>query len=808
MLSRYSLQAKFLMGLTAATLVLGVVFAVGFYMHMRTVLEAETREKAELIFFQVDSVQNYVRRTLRPAMFKRLDDTFVIQAMSSSYITRAIMDQVRVASERHVYRRVAINSRNPDFEANGLERELIRHFRAHPGKTMWQGYKTINGSSHFVTARPVTFKPSCLRCHGDPADAPPELVSLYGNRGFGHEPGTIGGLDFVGLPVQASVARVRQTVISYLVIFAMASSLFFLMTHIVFSRVVVSSMRTLTRVFRRNLTDAEGEAILQEIEQGDEIHELIDGVEKLGDHLCAAREQLQEYAATLEDRVAGRTEDLARLFAEREADVHLFVRLLAGMNQSNSRPELWRQCLPLLRARFNLSRVAYVCTFASRNAYTWPEGQGRPELPQEWLALLTESRVLIRDGQAFIPVESAKGSAEGLLCLYRREGEVFGPEDEKLLLALGRQLGIAAENIEAMDSIVRHSANLQSIFEGITDPLLLLEGPGSVVMVNDAAIRLGLELSRGRETGGNLVPYLCPKQGPDQSCRIGRVIARKRPETHVATVAGGRSFSMNLYPLSGSGQDRVIVYIRETTREKRMLEQVSRAEKLATVGKLSAGLAHEINNPLGVILCYAELLRKSVPGREQQEDLEVIIKHTRQARRVLGDLLNFARPTVNTDQPSDLCEVASSVAEVFRVQAEKKGGRISVRCGPDLPRVRVEPDVVEQVVVNLLLNSLDAVPEGAGEIRLDVAHDAGRQEVVLIVVDNGPGIAEHDLGQVFDPFFSTKEVNKGTGLGLTLVYGVMQDLGGSVQVENDPGGGARFTLGFPVQENSFSDEAT
>ncbi len=806
MFSRYSLQTKFLMGLTAAALVLGVVFAVGFYMHMRTVLETETREKAELIFFQVDSVQNYVRQVLRPAMFDRLDDTFVIQAMSSSYITRSIMDQVRVASERDVYRRVSINARTPDFEANELERELIRLLRSHPGDPLWQGYKTFDGSSHFVTARPVTFTPSCLRCHGEPADAPPELVSLYGNPGFGHESGTIGGLDFVGLPVQASVIRVRQTVISYLVIFAIASSLFFLTTHIVFSRVVVSNLRILTRVFKRNLTDAEGEAILQEIEQGDEIHELIDGVEKLGEHLCVAKEQLQEYAGTLEDRVAGRTEDLTRLFSEREADVRLFVRILAGMNRSNSRPELWRQCLPLIGARFDLARAAYVCTFATQHAYTWPEGKDRPELPAEWVSLLTESRILIRDGQAFIPVESTKGSTEGLLCLYRKEGARFTPEDEKILLALGRQLGIAAENIEAMDSIVRHSANLQSIFEGISDPLLLLEGPESVVMVNNAAKRLGLELSRGKESEGNLISYLCPDQGPDRSCRIGRVIARRLPETHVATVVGGRSFSMNLYPLSGSDQDRVIVYIRETTREKLMLEQVSRADKLATVGKLSAGLAHEINNPLGVILCYAELLRKSVPGPEQQKDLEVIIKHTRQARRVLGDLLNFARPTVNKDQISDLCAVATSVAEVFRVQAEKKGGRISVRCGTNLPDIRVESDVIEQVVVNLLLNSLDAVPEGNGEIRLEVESDPGRHEVVLVVTDNGPGIAEHDLGQVFDPFFTTKEVNKGTGLGLTLVYGIMQDLGGSVQVENSPGGGARFTLGFPVQENIFSDE--
>jgi signal transduction histidine kinase len=798
-----TLHSKFLLGLSLATLVIGAVLAAGFYVHMRQVLEVEVSDKAELVFAQVDAVQSYVRGTLRPTMYNELPETFVIEAMSSSYISRAVMDKVRDSSG-HLYRRVAVNARNPDFEANALERELIGHFRENDGKRLYQGYREIGGLEYFVMARPVRYKQSCMYCHGEPSDAPAALVEKYGERGFGHPVDSIGGLDFVGLPVSASVARVQEAIFTYLLVFTLAVLLFFASTNLVFKRVVVNNLRVLSSMFRKNLTDARGEELLREVERGDELDRMIQGMEQLGEHLYTTRSQLQDYAANLEHKVRERTRELEQEFSERQSDVQLFVRLLAGLNRSQTRPQLWREAVPLIAERFGLERAAYVCTFAGHRSYTWPEEGQRPELPEDWVHLLTESEARIEERRAFIPVESGQGTPEGLLCLYRAPGSAFRAQDRDLLIALGRQMGIAAENLGALDNILRHSANLQAIFEGISDPLLLLDASGGLVMSNQAARDLHADLAGpDNATDGNLLPHLCAAHGGD--CDLSRAVAETRFLSRETVREDGRSFLVSLYPVEGSAPDRhrVVAYVRETTSEKRMLEQVTRSEKLATVGKLSAGLAHEINNPLGVILCYAQLLKKARGLDEQQQaDLDVIVRHTRQAQRVLRDLLNFARPKVSAEDSADLLQVTRQVAAIFSVQAEKRGVALHVDepgDGPP-PLVRGGAELLEHVVVNLVLNALDAAPAESGEVRLAVrAERAGeRHEVLLTVEDNGPGIPEADLAHVFDPFFTTKEVNQGTGLGLTVVYGFMRDLGGRVLAENRAGGGARFEVRFPA----------
>ncbi len=242
-----------------------------------------------------------------------------------------------------------------------------------------------------------------------------------------------------------------------------------------------------------------------------------------------------------------------------------------------------------------------------------------------------------------------------------------------------------------------------------------------------------------------------------------------------------------------------MVHVREVTDERRLFEQMSRAERLAAVGKLAAGLAHELNNPLGVIRCYAELLAKSAASEEQKGDAAVILKHTDQAKNVLRDLLDFARPKAPTDRDTDLAEVARGVAGVFAPQADKRGAAISVFAPPGLPPVRVDPSVVEHMLANLLLNALDALPARGGAIRVDLDRDGAADEIVLRVADNGPGIPAENLPHVFDPFFTTKEVGKGTGLGLTVIYRFMRDLGGRVTAANGSEGGAVFSLNFPLR---------
>lgn len=774
---------------------------------MSKVLENVVREKARMVFSQVDAAQSYVRQVLRPQLYEELPDKFVIEAMSSSFITRNIMD--RTGSSNHVYRRVAVGARNPDFEARGIELELLDTFRKNPDQTFWEGYKYIDREKYFVMARPVLFKESCLRCHGKVDDAPVELVEIYGNRGFGHVQDTIGGVDFVGLAVTASVARIQGAIMTYILVFALAVLLYLSATNILFNRLVANNIRTLTTNFRRNFSDEKGVALFRKLEQGDEVGEMIQGIEKLSDYMFDTREKLQDYAANLEKMVEERTGELEQEASARRSDVELFVQLLAGSSRSQSRNELWKATLPLLVGRFDLARAVYVCTFSSKNFHSCPENDRRPELPKDWVRVLTESAPLIKEHEAYIPVESSTGSAEGLLCLFRKDGQAFREEDRTILRAMGRQLGIAADNISALDSIVRNNTNLKSIFEGISDPLLLADGAGNPIVANESARRLGMELSGGAITDGDVVGLFCNGHGDSETCGISKSLLMNKPLSREVSLPQGRSFAINIYPVHEEDFERerqVVVYVQETTSRKKMLAQMTQAEKMATVGKLSSGLAHEINNPLGVILCYAELLKASATG-QSIEDIEVILKHTRQAQSVLKDLLNFARPKVSSTTTVDFAGIVRAVSDVFRIQADKQGASITLELDETTPGLKADPQALEHIIANLLLNALDAVPESEGRIKIRLSHEKsieeGTGQAVLRVMDNGPGIADEDLQYVFDPFYTTKEVNKGSGLGLAVVFGFMSDLSGSIEVDNsgpEGFGGALFTLKFPCPE--------
>jgi two-component system, NtrC family, sensor kinase len=603
-------------------------------------------------------------------------------------------------------------------------------------------------------------------------------------------------VDFVGISVQSSVGRVQKTIMTYFAFFALGALLFFSATNVLFRVLVVNNLKRLNVVFRRNVADAEGTALLRRLEQGDEIEELVDGMEQMGEHLYEARHQLQDYAENLRRMVDERTDELSREAAARQADVHLFVHLLEDMRQSNSRSELWRLALPQICTRFEASRIAYVCTMSSQNYFVWPQSPDRPDLPEDFVGALTNSICVQSGSRIYVPVESSTGNAEGMLCLYFDSEAEAASHDQGVLLALGRQLGTAAENLTAIDSLIRQMRVLETIVEGITDPLALMDSTCAVLTVNQAARRLTAELTDGHRTDGNMLPIFFDLDA--DNCPLRTAISQGLPDLREVELPCGRSFSLSMYPAHAqSGQsDRVVVYVRETTMEKRMRAQVWQSEKMATVGKLTAGLAHEINNPLGVILCYTGLLRETLTNPQQTLDLDIIERHTRQAQRVLQELLNFARPKAAGSGISDACAVAVSVTEVFSVKAAKRHVRLDVTVPPDALRVRMGVGELEQVVSNLLINALDAVAERNGEIMVQVK--SAQEGVVIVVEDNGPGVAAEDAPHIFDPFYTTKPVGTGTGLGLAVVYGLVRDVGGEVGVQRSDMGGARFYVALPA----------
>ncbi|MHC1789874.1 c-type heme family protein [Solidesulfovibrio sp.] len=798
-----TLKHRFLVGLSVSMAALGIFFAVLISMNLRDQLVTDTERKASLVLSQVEAVQAYVREVLRPSMYELLPpDAFILEAMSTSFVTRKVMSDLNAHGDQFRYRRVALGARNPDYEADAFERAVMERFAADPQLTRLEEITARGGEDVFVAARPVRFDASCLRCHGDPAEAPRALLARYGDdRGFWRHAGELVGLDMVTVPVAGALGQIKGKTISFLSLFALGLAVFYLTLQVFFDRLVVVNLRRVTDVMRRYFPKEAGEAPRITTDEG-EIEEIYAGIDALASRLKEARENIEDHAQNLERKVAERTLELGREADERRSDVALFVELLSILNLSQTRAELLVAALSRIAGRFGANAAAYECEFSGGGSIAWPHDAAPPPPPADWRRLVADGELVLADQAALIPVRTTDVS-RGLLRLYfPADGPGPDPEAADLYRAIGQQLGIALENLDAITSLLAQNALLGSIFDGISDPLALLDSTSGIIMANAPARELALALCDQPPRPGQtprLPARLLGDPDPDAAADAGQTTpAGDGPVFTTVTLGGGRSFAVTRYPLAAStGQSRrFVVYARENTAERRMLEQLRQTEKLVAVGKLAAGLAHEINNPLGVIVCYAELLRQSLVDPQALDDLSVIERHATMAKKVLRDLLDFARPRPAKPGPCDLGALLAGLARIFEVQGQARRVALTANVPDDLPLAKADASALEQVLSNLLLNALDAVAPGTGRITLSAAASGDRQQVVLAVADNGPGIPANDLPHIFDPFFTTKDAGRGSGLGLAVAYGLMRDMGGTIEVANADG--AVFTLTLPA----------
>jgi two-component system NtrC family sensor kinase len=223
--------------------------------------------------------------------------------------------------------------------------------------------------------------------------------------------------------------------------------------------------------------------------------------------------------------------------------------------------------------------------------------------------------------------------------------------------------------------------------------------------------------------------------------------------------------------------------------------QVTQADKLASVGRLAAGVAHEINNPLTGVLTYASFLAKRAEtDPETRQDLEVIVRETKRCREIVRGLLDFARQAPPLRRPTDLNVVVRRTLAVLQNQLSLKRVSAVLDLAEDLPQVAADQNQLQQVVLNLVLNAADATGESGGTIRVTTRGE--ESSVELAVEDEGCGIRREHLPHLFEPFFSTKGTG-GTGLGLAVIWGIVQGHGGTIDVKSEEGKGARFTVRLP-----------
>lgn len=351
---------------------------------------------------------------------------------------------------------------------------------------------------------------------------------------------------------------------------------------------------------------------------------------------------------------------------------------------------------------------------------------------------------------------------------------------------------------EAQEATKKYAETLQTIFEGITDPLALVNPDCTVEMTNHAYRSWILE----NRSAVFSFPCDLEKIETDRICPVNllkRVIEQKKPISEYWEGEDGNHYFIHLYPIfNNKGEvNKVVHYVKDVTEKKKIEEQMRITEKLAAIGQLSAGLAHEINNPLGGIsLCFNNLISTQMDEETKKEHIRVINQGLSKIQEIIKQLLDFSKQTELVVSPVNINELIENVLRLTDYLITKKQIKV-VKKFSHMPNILVDQNKIEQVFLNIILNAIQAMD---GEERI-LTIETGLNESVCKIsfTDTGPGIPDEIMTKIFDPFFTTKPVGQGTGLGLSVSKSIVEQHNGKIYF-NTSHRGTTFIVELPVKQ--------
>jgi PAS domain S-box-containing protein len=378
--------------------------------------------------------------------------------------------------------------------------------------------------------------------------------------------------------------------------------------------------------------------------------------------------------------------------------------------------------------------------------------------------------------------------------------------------------------VELEDKVQRTTADLRlsnaelrqseekyrSVVENARDLIFVVDAQGKIQAANRfAASALGVPADK--LVGSLLSEHFSPEDAKTQLGFISQSLkGRRSVEAKYDLAIGGREhwLSGHFVPLTEEDPpDRVLVIARDITDRQRVEELMFQTEKLASLGKLAAGVAHEVNNPMAIILGFTELLLEEAPEGGRQRDM--LLKIERQGlncKKIVENLLTFARLPEKTEDHTDVKADLEKVIAVVRNTLLTRKIELEVYLADGLPRVRGDSTAIQQVLLNIINNAVAAMPKG-GKLTVSCALNPSTNMVEVICADTGCGIPKENADKIFDPFFTTKKVGEGTGLGLSVSHAIVAKYGGTICFESrcptatgesgtEAGGGTTFFISF------------
>ena len=674
-------------------------------------------------------------------------------------------------------------------------------------ESQWETWAQGDRAYRWVQA--VNNKPECHRCHSPEARYNGAIV-----------------IDFsVNVLKRTVQGHVVKGMLIFMVAFVGAGAVLFLLTN----SVIIVRLTNATRLMSR-FKEGDGSVRIP-VSGDDELTRLSEGFNSMAEAMTVSRDELRNYAdellalAVASSVISGvpKTENLYEAVCTISVrELNLLMAWIGLVNEGSYAVE------PVAhsgREEDYLSRI-------SVRLDNSPEGSGptamaiKSKTPQVVADMTTDPRYTgwreeaakrgYRSSMA-LPLVSSRGDVVGVLNLYSGAAGYFSRKRVRMFTILANQVSAAIENRTLIENVEDTSAELakqlgiisisqkewEMTFDSITDMVSIHDKEFRILRANKAlADHLGMP--REEIIGKHCYHLMHNTMMPITGCPHQKTMQDKRVATEeVRDPRTGRLFRISTYPYhSHDGEYLGSVHIaRDITQEKETEKQLMMSERLASLGQLASGLAHEINNPLASIAGCAEgLLQKVRTNRYDpklfEEYLQIVEEEIHRCKNITSGMLSFVRNTTYETREVRINQELDKTLDIISFQGRLRGVEIVREYADDLPLISASEGELRQVILAIVINALDAMDD-QGRLLLRTGRD--ERWVWAAITDSGPGIAADNVNKIFDPFFTTKSEKGGTGLGLSIAYKIITNHGGTIEVNSILEKGTTLTLKLPIR---------